>query len=118
FAISKTKAGDPLESPASGIQNCIGFYFVFSNCCLINNSARSGTTSHAISRTTLSDIISTTRRAMTSIISGVNVPALIGADGSAATTGSGSAKIGSGSTTATSLISDANGTSCVSANDE
>src|SRR6185369_6493888 len=82
------------------------YFACFSSCSLINNSAKSGTTSHAISRTTLSDIISTTRRAMTSIISGVNVPALIGADGSATT----------GSAAATSGISDAN--SCVSAKEE
>src|SRR6185369_6655026 len=67
------------------------YFACFSSCSLINNSAKSGTTSHAISRTTLSDIISTTRRAMTSIISGVNAPALIGADGSAETTGSATA---------------------------
>jgi hypothetical protein len=68
----KTKAGDPLESPARRMNIGFDYFGCFSSCSLINNSARSGTTSHAISRITLSDIISTTRRAMTSIISGVS----------------------------------------------
>src|SRR6185369_4710087 len=47
-----------------------GSYFVSSNCFLISSSAKSGTTSHAISRITLSDINSTHLRAIASIIAG------------------------------------------------